>query len=86
MKTGDAIRKRIKELRLEREMSEYRLIRRSLLAPSTIKSVLTQKSRDPRVSTITLICDALGITIREFYNSPLFEDPDMAGQDALDRE
>lgn len=86
MKTGEAIRKRIKELRLEQDMSEYRLIRRSLLAPSTIKSVLKQKSKDPRVSTVTLICDALGITIREFYNSPLFEDPDMAGLDALDRE
>ena len=46
------------------DTDNYRLIRRSLLAPSTIKSVLTQKSRDPRVSTITLICDALGITIR----------------------
>lgn len=86
MRTGEAVRKRIKELREERGMTEYRLTRNTLLAPSTIKSVLGKKSHDPQVSTITLICDGLGITVREFYNSPLFEDPDMAGEDALDRE
>ncbi len=50
MKTGDAIRKRITELRTERGMSEYRLARKTLLAPSTVKSVL-QASQGPRRPT-----------------------------------
>lgn len=86
MKTGEAVRKRIRELREDLGISEYRLARRTLLPPSTVRSVLNTKSNDPQVGTITLICDGLGVTIREFYNSPLFEDPNMAGEEALDRE
>lgn len=86
MKTGDAIRKRITELRTERGMSEYRLARKTLLAPSTVKSVLQGKSRAPQTDAVAIICAGLGITVREFYNSPLFEDPDTAGEDALERE
>lgn len=86
MKTGEAIRKRIKELRREKGMTEYQLIQKSLLSPSTIKSVLRGKSRAQNTNTVTTICTDLGITVREFYNSPLFEDPDMAGEDALERE
>lgn len=86
MKTGDAVRMRITELRKERGMTVYRLTRKSPLAPSTIRSVLDGKSGAPQTDTVTIICHDLGITVREFYNSPLFEDPDMAGEDALKRE
>lgn len=85
MKTGESIRKRITELREERGMTEYRMIRKSLLAPSTIKSVLRGKTRAPQTDTVTIICASLGVTVREFYDSPLFEAPDTAGGNSLER-
>lgn len=74
MKTGEAIRERIKELIRERRMTEYGLTIKSGMPSSTVRSVMNSKARNPRVSTITLICTGLNITVREFYNSELFCD------------
>ena len=44
------------------------------VSPSTIYSMLNQKSRNPGVVSIKKICDGLEITVREFFDSPLFDD------------
>ncbi len=43
------------------------------MSPSTIYSMLNTKSKNPGVISIQKICDALDMTVREFFNSPLFE-------------
>lgn len=45
----------------------------SALPPSSIKNILYGKSRDPKILTIQKLCDGLGITLGQFFNSPEFE-------------
>ena len=40
---------------------------------STIYSMLNTKSKNPGVVSIQKICDGLGISVREFFDDPLFE-------------
>ena len=42
--------------------------------PSTIYSMLNSKSKNPGVFSIQKICDGMGISLREFFDSPLFEE------------
>lgn len=81
MKTAEAIRARIRELMEEKDMSEYCIICETEMPPSTVKSVLKGNSENPRVCTITGLCRGLEITVKEFYDSALFEDWSMAEAD-----
>ena len=44
------------------------------MPPSTIKSIINGRSGNPGIQTIQRIAEGLGITLREFYDSQLFED------------
>ena len=37
---------------------------------SSIKNILYRKSQNPKLITIKMICDGLGITLREFFATP----------------
>lgn len=43
------------------------------ISPSTIYSMLNEKSQNPGVVTLQKICDGLEITLREFFNSDIFD-------------
>ena len=45
----------------------------SALPPSSIKNILYGKSQNPKLLTIKLICDGLGITLGEFFSTPDFD-------------
>lgn len=47
------------------------------IAPSTIYSMLNQKSQNPGVVSIKKICDELQITVREFFDSELFDETEQ---------
>ena len=78
MCTLDAVRNRILQLCGERGLTINRLATLSALPPSSIKNILYGKSQNPKLLTIKLICDGLGITLGEFFSTPEF--------DALDQE
>ena len=73
MNTTDAVRDRILRLGEERGMSINRLATVSALPPSSIKNILYGKSRNPKLLTIKLLCDGLGITLGEFFSTPEFD-------------
>ena len=73
MKTVDAVRDRILQLCEERQMSIHKLAMVSALPPSSIKNILYGKSRNPKVLTIKMLCDGLGITLGEFFSTPEFD-------------
>ena len=52
----------------------YALANISGVSPSTIYSMLNEKSQNPGVVSIKKICDGMEISIREFFNSNLFDD------------
>ena len=73
LNTKEAVAKRILELCEERHMTVNALATMSGVSPSTIYSMLNEKSQNPGVVSIKKICDGLEITIQEFFNSPLFD-------------
>ena len=44
------------------------------VAPSTIYSMLGEKSQNPGVVSIQKLCDGLEISLREFFDDPVFDD------------
>ncbi len=73
MCTLDAVRIRILQLCGERGLTINRLATLSALPPSSIKNILYGKSQNPKLLTIKLICDGLGITLGEFFSTPEFD-------------
>ena len=78
MTTVEAVRNRILQLCGERGLTINRLATLSALPPPSIKNILYGKSQNPKLLTIKLICDGLGITLGEFFSTLEF--------DALDQE
>ena len=44
---------------------------------STIYSMLNQKSQNPGVVSIKKLCDGFEITVRQFFDSPLFDETEQ---------
>ena len=74
MNTKEAVAKRILELCEERNMAVNALATISGVSPSTIYSMLNEKSKSPGVVSLKKLCDGLEISIREFFDSELFDD------------
>ena len=77
MTTKEAVVQRIIDLCAERNIAVNALANISGVAPSTIYSMLNTKSQNPGVVSIKKICDGLEITVREFFDSPLFDDTEQ---------
>ena len=72
MDTYTATRDRILQLCGEKHMTINRLSTESAVSPSSIKNILYGKSKNPGVVTIKMLCDGLGITLCEFFDTPTF--------------
>lgn len=77
MRTKEAVAQRILELCRDRNIAVNALANISGVSPSTIYSMLNQKSQNPGVVSIKKICDGLEITVREFFDSPLFDETEQ---------
>ena len=69
----EAVEKRIVELCDQRGIAINALANISGVSPSTVYSILNEKSKNPGICSIKKICDGLDITIREFFDSELFD-------------
>lgn len=74
MNAKEAVAKRITELCSEREMTVNAVANVAGISPSTIYSMLNHKSKNPGVASLHAICYGLDITLREFFNSDIFDD------------
>lgn len=77
MRTKEAVALRILELCRERNLAVNSLANISGVSPSTIYSMLNKKSQNPGVVSIKKICDGLGITVRQFFDSPMFDETEQ---------
>ena len=57
---------RLNQLMEERGLNKYSLAKRSGLSWNTIKNIFT-RSPNPTVTTLSLLCDGLGITLAQFF-------------------
>lgn len=74
MNAKEAVAKRITELCKEREITVNAIANKAGISPSTIYSMLNSKSQNPGVVSLHKICYGLDITLREFFNSNIFDD------------
>ena len=74
MNTKEAVARRILELCEEWNIAVNALGTISGVSPSTIYSMLNEKSQNPGVVSLKKLCDGFEISIREFFNSDLFDD------------
>ena len=74
MNAKQAVSERIIVLCKENDIAINTLANISGMPPSTIYSMLNYKSQNPGIVSIKKICDGLNITLREFFDSPLFDD------------
>lgn len=74
MNTKNAVAERIIELCNQKNIAINALANISGISPSTLYSVLNEKSQNPGVVTIKKLCDGLEISLREFFNADIFDD------------
>ena len=77
MNAKEAVANRIIELCERKNIAINALANLSGVSPSTIYSMLNTKSKNPGVVSIKKICDGLEITLRDFFNSNLFDNLDQ---------
>ena len=76
MNAKEAVARRIQELCVQRGFAINALANVCGVPPSTIYSMLNAKSQNPGIISIQKICDGLEISVREFFDDPLFENLD----------
>ena len=72
MKLNQAFALRVKELLKEKQMTQYKLALATGLYHSTLSDILNCKYETPNFWNMVLIIHALGVSISEFFDSPLF--------------
>ena len=74
MNTNEASAKRIPELCKGKNIAVNALANLSGVTPSTVYSIENGNSRNLGIVSIKKLCDGLGISVREFFDSDLFND------------
>jgi len=74
MTIGEAVRKRILQLCEERNLSVNGLCTMCGITQSTVNNIVSGRNNSATISTIKKICDGLGISILDFFETELFQD------------
>lgn len=79
MKLEEAITQRILKLCDERDITPNKLATMAGLPSATVRCIFYGRSKNPGTRTLLDICQALEITLFQFFNDPLFQNPDLEG-------
>lgn len=74
MQLADATRKRIKFLLKENNLNQFELSKLAGIALPTLTDFMKNDTKNLRMDTMLHICEGFKITLKEFYNDPLFDD------------
>jgi transcriptional regulator with XRE-family HTH domain len=77
MQLNQAVSARLKELLQERGMTQYQLYMKSGIPKSTIGNVINCANDSVKLRIIHELCQGMGISISEFFASPLFEETNL---------
>lgn len=77
MQLNEAVSKRLTELLRERDMTQYQLYMKSGVPKSSIGNVVNCAYDSVKLRIIHEMCQGLGISISEFFNSPLFDESNL---------
>lgn len=74
MKTYETVKNRIVVLCEEKRITINKLATESGVAPSTIKNILYGKSQNPGIVTLKMLCDGMGISLFDFFDTKEFKE------------
>ena len=77
MYLSDAMRIRIKNLINENHITANKLALNSGVNRSNLNRFLRGQNKSITIESITLICQALNITLKDFFDDKLFENVDI---------
>ena len=73
MKLNKAFALRLSNLLLEKKMSKYKLEKETGLTHSALRYIFNEVNVDVKFSTIVKVCNALDLTLTDFFNDNLFD-------------
>ena len=76
MKLNEAGAARILEYCNNRNITVNKLCTMSGVIQSTVNSIFSGRSQNPKLQTIAYLCEGLSISLSEFFDSPLFSNLD----------
>lgn len=77
MQLNEAVSKRLTELLQQKRMTPYQLYIQSGVPKSTIGNVLNCAYPSMKLRIIHELCQGLGISVTEFFQSPLFVEDNL---------
>lgn len=69
---SQAVIKRIEELCRERKLTINALSNISGVTQSTVNDIISGRTYNAGIATVKKLCDGLGISVRDFFDSDLF--------------
>ena len=73
MRIAEAVVMRLNELCRERNITTNKISNISGITQSTVSDIVNGKTSNAGIATIKKLCDGLEISIREFFDSDLFD-------------
>ncbi|MBQ7768560.1 MAG: helix-turn-helix transcriptional regulator [Oscillospiraceae bacterium] len=77
MQLNEAVSKRLSEFMQAKDMTQYQLFMKSGVPKSTISNIINCTYPSMKLRVIHELCQGLGVSIIEFFNSPLFEEDNL---------
>lgn len=77
MQLNEAVSKRLSQLLDDRKMTQYQLYVKSGLPKSTIGNIINCTYPSVKLRVIHELCQGLGISITEFFQSDLFDENNL---------
>lgn len=77
MKLNVAVSQRLTQLLAENNMTQYQLYIKSGVPKSTIGNVINCSYDSVKLRIIHEMCQGLGLSLPEFFDSPLFEENNL---------
>lgn len=77
MQLNQAVSLRIKELLEQQKMTQYQLFVKSGVPKSTLSNLLSCAYDSVKLRILHEICQGFGISIPEFFDSPLFDEVNL---------
>ena len=77
LQLNEAVSKRVLGLLQEQNMTQYQLFKRAGVPRATISSIIKCDYPSVKLRIIHEMCQGFGISIAEFFDSPLFDEDNL---------
>lgn len=72
-----AVAKRINQLLIEKNMTQYRLEKESGIQHGTMNSIMSARNKGIELNTVMMIAAGFNMTVIEFLDDPIFESENL---------